>query len=188
MEAVRGHEFYTFKSKPDYGELAPSQNALVPFMRNVVGPMDSTPVIFAPKLIPRLTTKAHEAALGIVYESGVQHFSDEAKAYRTLPAEWKTYLSALPTAWDETRLLDGYPGQYVVMARRKGDRWWVGAINGTPAPRSMVLDLSFITGAMTMLGDRNGGPMSSRLEQSTSATSIQLAPYGGVVLYPTSGH
>jgi hypothetical protein len=187
MEAVRGHEFYTFKSKPDYGELAPSQNALVPFMRNVVGPMDSTPVIFAPKLISRLTTKAHEAALGVVYESGIQHFSDETKAYSALPHEWKTYLSSLPTAWDETRLLDGYPGQFAVLARRKGDRWWVGAINGSPEPRSLVLDLSFISGAMTMLGDRNGQPMSLRLEQATSATSIQLAPYGGVVLYPASG-
>jgi hypothetical protein len=84
-------------------------------------------------------------------------------------------------------LLDGYPGQFAVLARRKGDRWWVGAINGSPEPRSLVLYLSFISGAMTMLGDRNGQPMSLRLEQATSATSIQLAPYGGVVLYPASG-
>jgi hypothetical protein len=187
MEAVRGHEFYTFKSKPDYGELAPSQNALVPFMRNVVGPMDSTPVVFVPKLIARLTTMGHEAALGVVYESGIQHFSDATKAYRALPSDWKTYLSTLPTAWDETRLLDGYPGQYAVLARRKGDRWWVGAINGSAQPRNLVLDLSFISGPMTILSDRNGEPASSRLGRKSSATAVKLAPYGGVVLYPASG-
>jgi len=186
MEAIRGHEFYTFPSEPHYGQLAPSQNALVPFTRNVIGPMDSTPVIFAPKLIPRLTTMGHEAALGIVYESGIQHFSDEAEAYRALPNEWKTYLSSLPSAWDETRFLDGYPGQYVVLARRKGDRWWVGAINGSSKPRSLVLDLSFISGSMTMLSDQGGEPTSFRLEQQTSETSIELAPHGGAAIYPAT--
>jgi len=146
--------------------------------------MDSTPVIFAPKLISRLTTMGHEAALGIVYESGIQHFSDEAAAYRGLPKEWKTYLSSLPSAWDETRFLDGYPGQYVVLARRKGDRWWVGAINGSSKPRSLVLDLSFISGTMTMLSDQDGEPASFRLEQQASETSIELAPHGGAAIYP----
>ena len=188
MEAVRGHEFYTFESQPHYGELAPSQNALVPFTRNVIGPMDSTPVIFAPKLISRLTTYGHEAALGVVYESGVQHFSDEVTAYRALPEEWKAYLSSIPSAWDETRFLAGYPGDYVVMARRKGNRWWVGAINGSPEPRALALDLSFISGGMTVLSDEDGQPVSSRVEQPSSIRSIELAPYGGVAIYPTTVH
>ena len=183
MEAVRGHEFYTFPSEPNYGELAPSQNALVPFTRNVIGPMDSTPVIFAPKLIPRLTTNGHEAALGIIYESGVQHFSDDAGAYSALPEAWKSYLRSLPSAWDETRLLAGYPGKYVVMARRKGERWWVGAINGTSEPRKLDMDLSFIAGDLIALGDKDGEMTDYRFEQSTVIT---LEPYGGIAIYPTS--
>jgi len=183
MEAIRGHEFYTFPSEPNYGELAPSQNALVPFTRNVIGPMDSTPVIFAPKLIPRLTTNGHEAALGIIYESGVQHFSDDAGAYSALPEAWKSYLRSLPSAWDETRLLAGYPGKYVVMARRKGERWWVGAINGTSEPRKLDMDLSFIAGDLIALGDKDGEMTDYRFEQSTVIT---LEPYGGIAIYPTS--
>ena len=183
MEAIRGHEFYTFPSEPNYGELAPSQNALVPFTRNVIGPMDSTPVIFAPKLISRLTTNGHEAALGIIYESGVQHFSDDAGAYSALPEAWKSYLRSLPSAWDETRLLAGYPGKYVVMARRKGERWWVGAINGTSEPRKLDMDLSFIAGDLIALGDKDGEMTDYRFEQSTVIT---LEPYGGIAIYPTS--
>ena len=183
MEAVRGHEFYTFPSEPNYGELAPSQNALVPFTRNVIGPMDSTPVIFAPKLIPRLTTNGHEAALGIIYESGVQHFSDDAGAYSALPEAWKSYLRSLPSAWDETRLLAGYPGKYVVMARRKGERWWVGAINGTSESLKLDMDLSFIAGDLIALGDKDGEMTDYRFEQSTVIT---LEPYGGIAIYPTS--
>ena len=183
MEAIRGHEFYTFPSEPNYGELAPSQNALVPFTRNVIGPMDSTPVIFAPKLIPRLTTNGHEAALGIIYESGVQHFSDDAGAYSALPEAWKSYLRSLPSAWDETRLLAGYPGKYVVMARRKGERWWVGAINGTSESLKLDMDLSFIAGDLIALGDKDGEMTDYRFEQSTVIT---LEPYGGIAIYPTS--
>ncbi len=186
MEAVRGHEFYTFPSEPNYGELAPSQNALVPFARNVVGPMDSTPVIFAPKLISRLTTMGHEAALGVVYESGIQHFSDEANAYRNLPKDWKSYLGSLPTAWDETRYLAGYPGEFVALARRKGERWWVGVINGSAEPRELVLDLSFISEASTALGDKEGKPVAHQVEPNTSKAAIQLAPFGGVAIYPAS--
>ena len=183
MEAIRGHEFYTFPSEPNYGELAPSQNALVPFTRNVIGPMDSTPVIFAPKLISRLTTNGHEAALGIIYESGVQHFSDDAGAYSALPEAWKSYLRSLPSAWDETRLLAGYPGKYVVMARRKGERWWVGAINGTAESLKLDMDLSFIAGDLIALGDKDGEMTDYRFEQSTVIT---LEPYGGIAIYPTS--
>jgi len=183
MEAIRGHEFYTFPSEPNYGELAPSQNALMPFTRNVIGPMDSTPVIFAPKLIPRLTTNGHEAALGIIYESGVQHFSDDAGAYSALPEAWKSYLRSLPSAWDETRLLAGYPGKYVVMARRKGERWWVGAINGTAESLKLDMDLSFIAGDLIALGDKDGEMTDYRVEQSTVIT---LEPYGGIAIYPTS--
>ncbi|MES2697569.1 MAG: glycoside hydrolase family 97 C-terminal domain-containing protein, partial [Verrucomicrobiota bacterium] len=102
---------------------------------------------------PRRTTHAHEMALGVVFQSGVLHLADAPEPYYALPEIWKRYLTGLPTAWDETRLLAGDPGRYAVLARRKGDRWWIAGINGDGAPRQLELDLSFAKGQQTMLFD-----------------------------------
>jgi len=83
MESVRGAEFYTFESTPNYAELALYQNTILPFTRNVIGSMDYTPVLFNDYHTPGITTHAHEAALAVLFESGFQHLSDSVKSYRT---------------------------------------------------------------------------------------------------------
>ncbi|MBE1442054.1 glycoside hydrolase family 97 protein [Paenibacillus sp. OAS669] len=98
-------------------------NCTVPFTRNVVGSMDYTPVTLS-----RLTRTGHchQLALSVIFESAVQNFADSVEAYQE--SGGKPFLSQVPAAWDQTLLLEGYPGRYVTMARRSGEDWYVGAI------------------------------------------------------------
>lgn len=139
MEAVRGAECYGFDSL--FTSLAPAHNATIAFTRNVVGSMDYTPVAFTDQHFPHITTFGHELALSVVFESGIVHFADRVRAFRELPAIPKDFLKNLPVAWDESLLLAGDPGKYCVMARRKGDTWYLAGINGTNEPRHWMLDL-----------------------------------------------
>ncbi|MEU7003640.1 glycoside hydrolase family 97 catalytic domain-containing protein [Nonomuraea sp. NPDC046570] len=133
LEAVRGAEWYLFG--PSFAEEAVWHNTVLPFTRNVIGPMDYTPVTFGDALRPRLTTAAHELALAVVYESGLVHFADSPESYRRQPKGVREVLRAVPAAWDETVGLAGEPGDHIVLARRAGGTWWLAGINGL-APRT----------------------------------------------------
>jgi alpha-glucosidase len=126
-EAVRGAEWYN--NTPDFTMPAPEHNTILPFTRNVVGSMDYTPVTFTNSQFPHITSYAHELALSVLFESGMQHMADRPEGYYTLPDAAKTFLKNVPNAWDDTKLLDGYPGQDVIMARRKGTSWYIGGIS-----------------------------------------------------------
>lgn len=186
MEAVRGAEFYTFSGEQNYGPRAPRQNAIHPFIRNVIGSMDYTPTHFSQFAVPRITTHAHEAALAVIFESGIQHLSDNVAAYRGLPAEWKRFLSELPTAWDDTKLLAGRPGEAVVIARKSDDRWYVVAINGENEPKTVQFDLSRLDGlaadAQVLFDDGSGGFGSRRFTRSARIAREALQPNGGFVM------
>lgn len=133
-EAVYGAEYHKWGKGP-----SASHNTMLPFTRNVVGSMDYTPVaLSAPG---RGTTAAHELALAVVFESGWQHFADGPASYLGSVAE--PLLRQLPTAWDETRFVAGYPGELAALARRNGEEWYLGAINGGAA-RSVALPLTFL--------------------------------------------
>jgi alpha-glucosidase len=126
-EAVRGAEWYN--NTPDFTMPVPEHNATLPFTRNVVGSMDYTPVTFTNSQYPHITSYAHELALSVLFESGMQHMADRPEGYYELPDAAKTFLKNVPNAWDDTKLLDGYPGQDVIIARRKGTSWYIGGIN-----------------------------------------------------------
>ncbi|WP_300697749.1 glycoside hydrolase family 97 protein [uncultured Bacteroides sp.] len=131
-EAIRGAETLGRQERCDR---AAAHNATVPFTRNVVGSMDYTPVTFSNKVrqgVPALrrTTVGHQLALAVVFESGFQCLADKAESYLALPEQPKQFLKDVPAAWDESRLLAGYPGECVVVARRSGDVWYIGGING----------------------------------------------------------
>ncbi|WP_162181672.1 glycoside hydrolase family 97 catalytic domain-containing protein, partial [Glycomyces tenuis] len=131
-EAIRGSEYYVFY---DDTPLTAAHNVVQPFTRNVVGAMDYTPVAFgAPG---RTTSDAHELALAIVYECGITHFADDVDAYLARP-DAARLLAELAPAWDETLLLAGDPDREAVIARRWGERWFVGGIATGPARRLTV--------------------------------------------------
>jgi alpha-glucosidase len=126
-EAVRGAEWYN--NTPDFTMPAPEHNATLPFTRNVVGSMDYTPVTFTNSQFPHITSYGQELALSVLFESGIQHMADRPEGYYELPDAAKTFLKTVPNAWDDTKLLDGYPGQDVIIARRKGTSWYIGGIS-----------------------------------------------------------
>jgi len=126
-EGVRGAEWYNNNS--ELTPAAPEHNNIMPFTRNVVGSMDYTPVTFTNSQYPHITSYGHELALSVVFESAIQHMADRPEGFRNLSNAPKTFLKDVPTSWDETKLLDGYPGEFTVIARRKGFDWYVGGIN-----------------------------------------------------------
>jgi hypothetical protein len=133
MQAVRGAEWYRINRS--FADDAVWHNTLLPFTRNVVGPMDYTPVTFSDTFRPHRTTTAHELALAVVYESGVVHMADSAESYRAQNPAVLDVLRTVPAAWDDVVGLAGTPGERVVLARRADDTWWLAGINGrTPHP------------------------------------------------------
>jgi len=187
MESVRGSENYTFDSEP-YAGLAPAQNTVLPFTRNVIGSMDFTPITFSDFVQPHETTNAHELALAIIFESGWLHPADSVESYRALPDAWKNFLRTVPTVWDETRFVAGYPGKHVVIARRLGKQWYLAGINGEKKEKTLTLDLSklsgFPTGEATLFIDGDDKTNSSKKIQAGSSLKISMKPNGGFVLLP----
>jgi hypothetical protein len=187
MEAVRGAECYTFAS--EYPEKAPWHNTILPFTRNVVGPMDYTPVTFTNGGYARRTTAAHELALAVVYESGWLHFADRTSAYRGLPSAPRQFLQSIPVTWDDVRYLDGYPGRYAVLARRKGSDWYIAGINGQEEPCDVSLDLSFLPTGETTATLIEDGPDDRLADRQVSVApqkslKITMRPRGGFALVP----
>lgn len=139
MEAVYGAEWYN--NNGVLTNRAACHNATLPFTRNVIGSMDYTPGTFTDSQHPHITTHAHELALTVLFESGIQHMPDRPEAYASLPVDVRHTLSSLPSAWDDSRLLAGYPGDHAVIARRCGDAWYIAGINGTDQKRDITISL-----------------------------------------------
>jgi hypothetical protein len=157
MEAVRGEEYYIFD--PSMPERAPVQNTILPFTRNVAGPMDYTPFLLSDLKNPHTTSFAHELALTVVFNSGIIHFADNTETYRKLPLFVKEFLTEVPATFDETRFISGLPGESIIIAARKGDNWYVAGINGQKQPKTVSLDLQFLTEgkfALSLITDDNG--------------------------------
>jgi alpha-glucosidase len=186
MEAVFGAEQYKFRES--MAQQAAWFNTVLPFTRNVIGPMDYTPVTFGDAKYPHKTTSAHELALSVVFESGVQHFADSTQSYRSLPETAKTFLKRVPSAWDETRALSGAPGQSVVIARRNGDAWYVGGINGRTEAHTVRVDLGFLKeGSWTATIIRDGAQdrefaSETKTVSPTDTTAVTMRPRGGFVM------
>lgn len=149
VEAVYGAEWYN--NGPRLTNRAAQHNAVLPYTRNVIGPMDYTPGTFSDSQNPHITSHGHELALYVAFESGIQHMPDRPSTYRELPSEVKEVLSSLPTAWDDTKLLAGYPGESVVIARKKGDVWYVAGINGKDEPAKLNFSLDRLDGCGTQV-------------------------------------
>ena len=179
-EGVYGAEWYN--NVPTFTDRAASHNATLPFTRNVIGPMDYTPCTFSDSQHPHITSHAHELALTVLFESGLQHLADRPESYLTQPEAVQQFLSRLPVAWDETRLLDGYPGERVVMARRSGQTWYIAGINGTDQEKTLDVPTAFIGkhGRVELFQD--SGERAWALSQEKSVPkSITCRPRGGFV-------
>lgn len=142
QEGVRGAEWYN--NGPEFTPTAPQHNTILPFTRNVVGPMDYTPVTFTNSQYPHTTSYGHELALSVVFESGLQHFADRPYGYASLPDAARSLLKSVPTAWDDTKLLDGFPGRDIIVVRQKGDAWYIGGLNAEQREKTKTLVFTFL--------------------------------------------
>jgi alpha-glucosidase len=146
-EGVRGQEWVKWSEDPD-----PPQQVTLPFTRMFLGPMDFTPGAtrnaakdaFAPVFSAPMSrgTRCHTLAMYVVYESPLQMLADSPSNYEREP-DMLEFLRAVPTVWDETRVLAARLGEHVVMARRSGGEWYVGAMTDW-TPRELEISLDFL--------------------------------------------
>ena len=175
-EGVRGAEYYKWTTN------TPEHNCVLPFTRNVVGPMDYTPVTFTADR--RTTSAGHELGQSVVFESGLQHLADSVEAYADRPLA-EAVLEAVPAAWDETRLLRGHPGSEATVARRRGDDWFVGCIVAG-ADRTVEVPTAFLDGdrtaRVTTDGADGGLTEFEREVAPDGALPVSVAENGGFVV------
>jgi alpha-glucosidase len=142
-EAIYGMEMVTFDQNA--ADKQANHCAMLPFTRNTFDPMDFTPMnltgLTSSNCI-RKTTPAFELALSVLFLSGIQHFAQAPEGMSMVPNDVKNILRTLPDNWDDVKFLDGYPGQYAVIARRSGKRWYIAGINGNATEKKISLDLT----------------------------------------------
>ncbi len=183
-EGVYGAEWYN--NVPTFTAVAARHNATLPFTRNVVGSMDYTPCAFSDSQHPHITTHAHELALTVLFESGIQHIADCPESIFAQPEEIQNFLSALPTAWDNTSFLCGYPGEYVVIARENGDHSYIAGINGSDEERTIEIDTQNLPADLrnkkiTLFADGDDTPWQIRQIDHIPKT-LTLKARGGFVI------
>jgi alpha-glucosidase len=187
VEAVRGLEFVTFEQKNAEDE--PTHAAMLPFTRNVFDPMDFTPVVLDRiQRIERRTSASFELALSVLFTSGIQHYAEIPDGMAKAPPYVQEFLRNVPSIWDDVKFIDGFPGQYAVIARRAGKRWFVAGINADLQPRKVKIDLkelgvtgqgALIADGIDVLGFRSE---TFPLEKGLTADEITMRPRGGFVL------
>jgi hypothetical protein len=184
MEAVRGLEFVTFEQKNAEDE--PTHAAMLPFARNVFDPMDFTPVVLDHiDRIERRTSSAFELALSVLFTSGIQHYAETPEGMAKAPAFVREFLQSVPSVWDDVKFLEGFPGRFVVLARRSQDRWYIAGINGEGTARQIELDLSEL-GARSgsVITDGDGGNLSflqEAIKPGSKRVTVTMRPKGGFV-------
>ena len=191
-EGVRGMEWSKWSADAE-----PEHNVTLPFTRMFLGPLDYTPgamrnatkTTFAPIFGQpmALGTRCHQLAMYVVYEAPLQMLADTPSNYLREP-EVMDFLGPVPTEWDDTKVLDARIADYIVVARRNGKDWWVGAMSDWTA-RDLDVDLSFLgDGSFSMDAYQDGvnaDRAASDYRKSTARVTktdklkIHLAPGGG---------
>jgi alpha-glucosidase len=191
-EGVRGMEWSKWSA-----ETEPEHDVTLPFTRMFLGPMDYTPgaMLNAQKEAFRAIhtrpmsqgTRCHQLGMYVVYESPLQMLSDSPSNYLREP-ESMEFLAAVPTVWDETKVLQARIADYVAVARRNGREWYVGAMTDWTA-RDLDLDFSFLPEGNFQLQAYEDGVNANRMgsdykmtkTQVTNKTKlkIKMAPGGG---------
>lgn len=185
VEGVYGAEWYN--NNPRLTSNAAWHNATLPFTRNVVGPMDYTPCTFTDSQHPHITSNAHELALLVMFESALQHLADRPEGYLSQPSAVQSFITNLPTVWEDTKLVSGYPSEYVVLARRKGDTWYVAGLNGSDEKKELSFKLDFIENQSSAIQLFSDGSESNTfsiesLSPDSNGYTIECLPRGGFVM------
>ncbi len=199
FEGVQGLEHCKWSANT-----SPDHDVTIPFIRMVAGPMDYTPGAminaqksdFQPIFNCPMSqgTRCHQLAMYVIYESPLQMLADSPTHYLR-ETECMEFLSKVPTVWDETAVLDAAVGEYVLMARKYGEDWYLGAMTNWQS-RELHVDFSFLdAGDYTITifqdginADRNGNDYKKvvKVGDRDDALRITLAPGGGWVAMLTT--
>ncbi len=188
MEAIKGEEFITFAQ--DNANEEPTHAPMLPFTRNVFDPMDFTPMALDKinNRVQRKTTSAFELALSVLFVSGIQHYAEIPDGMAKAPYYVQEFLRNVPSIWDDTKFLDGFPGKYVVLARKGDGKWFVAGINGEDSPKKLTLDLSELgkNKIGTLITDGTDENLSFKQEKikvsADKKFEITIRPHGGFVM------
>lgn len=174
--------------------VTPKHNVTLPFTRMVAGPMDYTPgamINFHEKdhkiwfnLPASVGTRCHQLGMYVVYESPLQMLADSPSNYYREPVCME-FLSQVPVVWDETRVLKASVGEYVIVARRHGDAWYIGGMAGEKGQK-FEIDLDFIKGNKTLTYwedgvnvDMNANDVARRTRKVKQGDKITITMYDG---------
>jgi len=184
-EAVMGSEYAKRGAR-----VTPEHNVMLAFTRLLAGPLDYAPGAFTnvsrEQFQPReqrpmaLGTRAHQLALYVVFESALQMVADAPEAYKN--ERDFDFIKAVPATWEETRALGGEVGQYVAIARKQRNEWFLGAITNWTA-RDLDVPLAFL-GPGNFTADIYADGQASETRPVTAATALhlKLASGGGVAI------
>ena len=196
-EGARGQEYNAWGQPPN----DPTHTTILPFTRMLSGPMDFTPGIFDLSFgkpateDPRVqTTLAKQLALYVLLHSPIQMAADLPRNYEAHPEAFE-FIKQVPVDWNESIMLDGYPGAFAVMARkdRNSETWYIGAVSDEES-REIEIPLSFLegdayTGKVYADGDgadwrTNPYPLdiSTKSVTGDDTLSLKLAPGGGTAI------
>lgn len=185
-EAIKGLEYITFEQKNADEE--PTHAATIPFTRNVFDPMDFTPVAMdrINARIQRRTTPAFELALSVLFTSGIQHYAEIPEGMARQPDYVKQFMKDVPSIWEDTKFIDGYPGKFIVLARKGNGKWYLSAINAQSVEKTLTLDLGELgvtTGTVITDGDVPNGFQTKPIQLGAArSVEITIKASGGVVM------
>jgi alpha-glucosidase len=191
QEGIMGAEYNKWSNR-----VTATHNVSLAYTRMLLGPVDYTPggfrnfapgdfrVVFSPPNVQ--TTRAHGLGMFVVYESPFQMVADSPDIYESSPAGFD-FIRAVPAAWDETRFVAGDIDDYVVVARRKGGDWYIGAM-GNEKPHEIKLPLAFLGAGRFNAKIYEDGATPVSLNESTRDVTpqdtvvLKLAPSGGAAV------
>lgn len=166
--------------------------ALHPFIRNSVASMDFGPVLLNKRHnrnndggTIRRTTEIFQLATAVLFQTPVQHFGITPNNLQEYPSFVIDFMRNIPTLWDETLFIDGYPGKYVVLARRHGEQWYVAAINAEKERREIAVTLPMLAGKdiLQYADKKDRSPELHRLSMRKDGTiTLSIEPEGGVII------
>lgn len=165
---------------------------LHPFIRNTIGCMEFGGTFLNKRLNKennggniRRTTDVFQLATAVLFQNPIQNFALAPNNLTDAPTVCLDFLKQVPTTWDETRFIDGYPGRYVVLARRHADRWYVTAVNGTKEPLKLKLNLPMLAGQEVSFysDDKQLQPqVKAQKIKADGSFLLTIQPQGGAIL------
>ncbi|HVG14304.1 MAG TPA: glycoside hydrolase family 97 catalytic domain-containing protein [Chitinophagaceae bacterium] len=183
-EAVRGFEMITFNQADANREAVLC--ATLPFTRNAYDPMDFTPMNLHKinTRVKRKTSSGFELALSVLFLSGIQHFAESPEGMLNVPEEVQAFLRTVPAQWDDVKFIDGFPGKYVVIGRKAGNKWYVAGINAEGTEKIVHIDASALGKKSARLITDGNEELSflTRTETLSKSMNIAMKPNGGFVL------